>query len=279
MWGSSGFFVSGIVHNSDIAPITLAFLRELFTFLILVGVVFVWKREYFRVKKNDLVWLALMGGVGIGLFHVIWNYSVVTNGMSVATMLQYNEAAIISVAAVIFFKERMHWRKILAILSSLAGTVLISGGVELDIVHISQMGLLIGVSSAFAHSAFSLFGKKLAGSYHPITITVYAFGFGTLVLLPLTFFDKIPTLVSGEAISHFAILVLGPTLLAFGVFTAALKWIPVSTAAVIAISEVPIAAFLGFILLGETLVGWQIFGASLVVLGVMLVSLGGDVTA
>jgi len=49
----------------------------------------------------------------------------------------------------------------------------------------------------------------------------------------------------------------------------------VSTAAVIATSEVPMAALFSTIFLGETLGQWQVIGAALVVLGVILVSIEG----
>jgi drug/metabolite transporter, DME family len=273
-WASSGLFINGIASHSDLSPLNLAFLRELFTFLVFLIVVLVWDRKYFKVAKKDLIWLALMGGIGIGYFHALWNASVLINGMSIATMLQYNEAVIISLAAAYFFKEHIHWRKIVAILGSVGGTALISGLITLEAGKVSVLGLLIGLSSAVAHAGFNLFGKKLCGSYSAITIMLYAFGFGTLALLPLQFIQPLPTFVSPPAILHLAILVIYPTVLAFAFFTAALKKMPVSTANIIATSEVPMAAVLGYVFLHETLDTWQTIGAGLVVLSVVLVSFG-----
>jgi drug/metabolite transporter (DMT)-like permease len=274
LWASSGIFVNGVVANSDISPLNLAFLRELLTFALLLIIMRTRKLETSRVSKKDWIWLALMGGIGIGFFHALWNYSVIINGMAVATMLQYNEAVIISIAAVFFFKERMHWRKIMAITGSLMGTAMISGIVGFEASFISKLGLIIGIGSAIAHSAFSLFGKKLSGQYPPSSIVLYAFGFATLVLIPFQFLGGLPTTVSIKAVGDLLILVLGPTLVAFAAYTMALRWLPVSTAAVIATSEVPMAAFFGILFQGETLGSWQAIGASLVVLGVILVSSG-----
>ena len=273
-WASSGLFINGIAANSDLTPINLAFLRETFSFVVYLIAVIIWKPGYLRVDKKDLVWLALMGGVGIGIFHALWNTSVLANGMSIGTMLQYNEAIIISLAAVYFFKEKMHWRKLVAIAGSLAGTALISGIMSLDAGKLTTFGLLVGLGSAITHAGFNLFGKKLSGSYPPITIVFYAFGFGSLALLPLQFINSLPTFVSPTAFGYLAILVIYPTVLAFISFTAALKWMPVSTANIIAISEVPMAAILGYIFLDETLDPWQTMGAGLVVLSVVLVSVG-----
>jgi drug/metabolite transporter (DMT)-like permease len=145
--------------------------------------------------------------------------------------------------------------------------------VGFDTAKVTTVGLSIGVGSAIAHSAFSLFGKKLSGSYPASTVILYAFGFGTLVLVPFQFIDPISSYISVKAIEHLLILVLGPTLVGFAAYTTALKWLPVSTAAVIATSEVAMAALFGTIFLGEILGHWQVIGAGLVVLGVILVSI------
>ena len=273
-WASSGLFINGIAANSDLTPLNLAFFRETFSFIVYLIIILWWKPEYLRVARKDLIWLALMGGIGIGLFHAIWNTSVLVNGMSIGTMLQYNEAIIISLAAVYFFQEKMHWRKLFAIAGSLGGTALIAGIISLDTQTLSSFGLLAGLGSAVAHACFNLFGKKLSGNYHPITIVLYAFGFGSLVLLPLQFINPLPSIISPVAIGYLAILVIYPTVLAFTSFTAALQWMPVSTANIIAISEVPMAAMLGYIFLGETLTPWQTVGAVFVLFSVILVSIG-----
>ena len=272
-WASSGLFINRIANTSDLTPLNLAFFRETLSFLVYLLVVSIWKPDNHKIVKKDLVWVALMGSVGIGIFHVLWNTSVLVNGMSIGTMLQYNEAIIISLAAVYFFQEKMHWRKLVAIAGSLGGTALIAGIISLDATKITTFGLLVGLGSAVAHAGFNLIGKKLSGSYHPITIVLYAFGFGSLVLLPLQFLNPWPSHVTRDAIGYLALLVIFPTVLAFTSFAAALKWLPVSTANIIAISEVPIAAALGFIFLGETLSPWQMVGAVLVLVSVVLISI------
>lgn len=278
-WSSSALFITQILAYSDLTPSNLAFLRELLTFAVYLIGVLVWKPALLRVHKQDLVWLALMGGIGIGLFHVIWNTSVILNGIAISTVLQYNEAVLTSLAAVYFFQEKMHRRKVLGIAGSLLGTALIAGVIELDAGSITSIGLLVGLASAAFHTCFHLFGKKLSGSYPPITIMLYAFGFGTLVLLPLQFFGPLPSDVPPAAVTNLILLVLVPTVVGYAAFGAGLRGLPVSTANIIAISEVPIAALLGYIFLGEVLSPWQSLGAVLVVTSVVLVSLGRRRTA
>jgi drug/metabolite transporter (DMT)-like permease len=273
-WASSGLFINRITSHSDLSPLNLAFLRDSLAFMIFLAIVLIRRPAILKINPKDLIWLALMGGVGIGIFHALWNISVLINGIAVGTMLQYNEAIIITIAAVYFFHESMHWRKLLAIAGSLIGTALISGIMTLDTSTLTGIGLLVGLGSAVTHACFNLFGKKLSGSYPPLTIMVYAFGFASIALLPLQLISPFPTFIVPTAILDLLILAFGPTVLAFVAFTIALKRIPVSTANIIAIIEVPMAAIFGIVFLHETLNTWQMLGAGLVVGSVLLISLG-----
>ena len=272
LWAGSGIFVNGVVTNSDLSPLQLAVIRETLTFILLSGFVLIRKGRFPRIKKQDWLWLGLMGGFGIGFFHLVWNLSVIANGVGIATMLQYNEVVLVTIMAAIFFREKMTRKKAVAVLGCVLGTALVSGSMGVDTVKITQYGLLIGIVSAISHASFSLFNKKLAGDYSADTIMLYAFGFGALVLLPFQFFTPLPTQFSVRALGSLTMLVLGSTLISFSAYTVALKHIPVSTAAVIATIEVPLAAAFGWLLLNEQLGIWQIMGAGIIIGGILLVS-------
>lgn len=271
LWGSSGLYVVGITHNASITPVSLAFWRDLSGFLFLLVGLAVWKPVYLRVQKRDWLWLTLMGAIGFGAFHLLWNMSVLGNGVAVATLLQYNEAALIGIGSVFLFGEEMTWRKTIAIVCSLVGTAMIAGVFQDDALRVTTIGLVIGLGSAVTHAAYSLAGKKLVSGYHPLTVLLYAFGLGSLFLLPFQFAIPLPAEVAPRAVGSFAALVLGPTLLAFVMYTASLRVIPASNAIVLATLEVVFAAFFGWFFLGERLGWWGILGGAVVVAGVILV--------
>jgi drug/metabolite transporter (DMT)-like permease len=274
LWATSGLFINRIVAESAISPLGLAFWRDLATFICLaVGVALV-RPRLLRVAWRDLPWLAAMGSISIGFFHALWNVSVLTNGVSVATVVQSNAPVFVAVMAWLLWREALTGRKIGAILLALAGTVLISrldgfGGEQITLV-----GLLIGLATAVTYGAFSLFGKKLTGSYDPWTILVYVFGFATLALLPFQLASgaPLPWPASATALAAFASLVLLTTIGGFALYTAGLKRLQASVAAIVATLEVPLAALMSYFLLGERLDGWQLLGAVLVVSGVILLT-------
>ena len=272
-WSTSGIFISLVIRGSGISPWGLAFWRDLGTFTCLLIVVALLRPgTAFRVARRDLPWLAGMGAISIGLFHVMWNTAVILNGVSVATVIQANAPIFVTLMAWLLWREPLTGRKIGAVALAFAGTVLIARLDGLGATRITLFGLLIALAAAFTYGGFSLFGKKLTGRYSSWTILLYAFGFGTLTLLPFQAAVTFPWPIPLNVLLYYVALVLVTTVSGFALYTSGLKRLEASVAAIVATTEVPFAAIVSYVALRERLDGWQILGAALVVGGVVLVS-------
>lgn len=271
-WATSSILINLIVNISGISAISLAFWRDLFTSLTLLVIIFFSQRDLFKIKKNDLPWFALMGMISIGFFHVLWNTSVVVFGASIATVLQSNAPIFVAVLAWIFYKEELTSRKIIAVIFSVLGTIFCAGILGSNSGKIPPEAILIGVFSAIAYGTFPLFGRKLAGDYHPLTIMVYIFIFGTLTLLPFQFRLPVPWPIEPKVLIYFISFVIISTIGGFGIFTTALRYVPASVASIIATSEIVFASIFAYIILHERLDIYQYIGVLFVVSGVVLVT-------
>ena len=272
-WSTAGVWITFIVARSGISAIDLAFWRDLVTFVLLLAGVLLIRPGLLSVRRRDLPWLALMGAVGIGAFHALWNLSALLNGAAIATILQYNAPIIVTLSAWFVWREPLTLRKVLAILLALSGTILIAvpgaaGGME-----VTMAGLLVGLASALSISVYSLVGKRLSGSYSPWTIVTYVFGFATLALLPFALFTGPEWTPSAPVLAAFAGFVLIPTIGGFSIYVMGLQRLQVSVAAIVATAEVLFASIWAYLLLGERLDSWQWLGMALVISGVFLVSL------
>jgi drug/metabolite transporter (DMT)-like permease len=272
-WSTSGIFISLILRSWDISVVSLAFFRDLATFLTLLLGTALMRPALLRVKRRDLPWLLAMGAISIGFFHVLWNTSVLLLGASVSTVIQCNAPIFVTLMAWIIFKEALTKRKIIAVTLSVIGTVLISGILGMTAIQISKLGLLASLSSAIFYGCFSLFGKKLTGQYSPWTILLYIFGFASLTLLPFQLLNPSPFPYEFPALIYFIGLILLSTISGFALYTTALSHLQASIASITATSEIVFAAILAYLILGEKLDIWQIFGALLIIGGVVLVSL------
>ena len=270
-WGTSGIFVKLITVDTGVSALSLAFWRDITTFTILFLGLVLSRRDWLRVRRSDLPWLVGMGA-SLGIFHVFWNLNVFINGVAVATVQQAAMPAIVTVAAWFLWHESLSWSKIVAIVLTFAGTVLVSGVDVLGQSELSLVGLLVGFGTPTLYASWNLFGKRVRQSYNPLTSLTYSFGFGALILFPFQFFTPQPFPVGTSSLLWFAALIGLSTLVPFSLYIFALGRLPASVASILAMSEIAFVAVYAYVLLGERMTSSQILGAMLVVGGVLLLS-------
>ena len=272
-WGSSGIFIFNIVEKGGLTAVGLAFWRDLVSSVILLAGLLIVNPKLLRVKKEDLPWLIGMGVISIGIFHIFWNIAVLRLGASLATVIQANAPIFVTFMAWVLFKEELSFRKIVAITAAVGGTVLAAGMIGNWDLQIDSAAIWIGIGSAFTYGTLSLFGKKLVGKYNSWTITFYIFLIGTLTIFLFQGGRPDPWPIGSGILPWMLGFVLMSTILGFGLYTKALSLLPASEAAIISTAEILSAAILSAIFLGERLGIWQILGAALIIMGVVLVSL------
>ena len=272
-WGSSGIFIFNIVEKGGLSAVGLAFWRDLVSSLILLAGLLIVNPKLLRVNKKDLPWLIGMGVISIGIFHIFWNIAVLRLGASMATVVQSNAPIFVTIMAWVLFKEELSLRKIVAIAAAVGGTVLAAGIIGNWDLKIDSTAIWIGLGSAFTYGTLSLFGKKLVGEYNSWTITFYIFLIGTLTIFLFQGGRPEPWPIGSGILPWMLGFVLMSTILGFGLYTKALSILPASVAAIISTAEILSAATLSAIFLRERLGIWQILGAALIIMGVVLVSL------
>jgi len=270
-WGTSGVFAKLILTEGAVSALALAFWRNLTTFIILLVGLGLLRPAWLRVRRSDIKWLVALGG-SLGALHVFWFLSVSLNGAAVAVVQQAAMPAIVAVAAWLLWRESLSGRKLLAILLTFLGTVLVSGVGVFGGSHFTLSGLLVGLGTPLWYAAWNLFGKRLRGRYGPLTTLTYGFGFGALLLFPLQFNTPQPWPVSTTALLWFAGFIAVATIAGYATYTFALGRLPASVATILAMAEIPFATLYAYALLGERLAVDQVVGAMLVMVGVFVLS-------
>lgn len=268
-WGMSGIFVKFIIAGSNVSPLALAFWRDLATFIVLFGGMSLLRPADLRVQRGDIPWLVAVGA-GVGAFHVFWNVGVVLNGAAVTTVQQAAMPAIVAVVAWFLWGDPLTRGKILAIILTFAGTVLVSGLGALGQSDWTLAGLLVGFGLPISYAGWNLVGKKMRQKYKALTVLTYAFGAGALVLLPFQFFTQQPWPVTTTVWLWFAGLIGVSTLTGFAAYTFGLGRLPASNASILAMAEIVFVVIFAYVLLGEWLAPSQVIGAGMIVGGVLL---------
>ncbi len=289
-------FIKAFTAATGMPSLGLAFWRVLISALCLALPMLVLSPGLLRVSRRDLFWLAGMGMLAVGPFQALWVRSVMLNGASVSTVMQCTAPIIVTVLAWAFWREPLTWHKWASIGLALVGAALISGladgmhagcrAVPLGCsvwrvegesaagnIHLTSLGLVIVIAVAFAYAGVTLFAKQLTGKYSPWTIWMFGFAFAAVALAPFQVGQPLPHHLGWGGAGAFTGLVLITTLTGYGLYTVGLRHLEASVTSIVAMFEVPCAAFWGYVVLGERLNGLQIVGAVLVVGGSVLLAL------
>jgi drug/metabolite transporter (DMT)-like permease len=272
-WASSGILINLITAKTGIPAVNLAFWRDFSSFIVLLSSLILFRSDLLKVRKQDLPYFFWMGVISIGVFHVLWNISVVLLGAGLATVFQSNAPVFVSFLAWIIFNESLTIRKLIAVFLSMTGTVFVSGISGLGDFELSAGSVVIAIAAALAYGSFSLFGKKLTQDYNNLTILCYIFGFAALSLSPYQFLKPFSIINLSSAYLEFVFLILIATIGGFILYTMGLKRFQASSASITATSEVIFAGVFAYIILQERFNAPQVIGALLIIASVIFVSI------
>jgi drug/metabolite transporter (DMT)-like permease len=105
-WSTTAIFISYLLKNYPLQPLTLAFWRDVFVVSALTIILVIFRRSALHIDPSQRKFL-LLYGVSLTLMNISWTLSVAQNGAAVSTVMVYASPGITAIAAHFFFKERI----------------------------------------------------------------------------------------------------------------------------------------------------------------------------
>ena len=283
MWSSSTVLAKGILDTGfDVTA--LAQLRATIAALILTGIVLVIRPQALRLRRHEVLPLALMGVFGIALTQFLIYMSVRELPVGIAMLLQFTAPLMIAVWFRVRHREvvkNMVWVGLALSIASLALVGQIWKGFTLSIT-----GVAFALASAAVMSVYYIKGDSLMrreDRRDPLSLAMWAFifaaGFWAIIkpwwLFP--FGDLLvpaqPFGIDGPTLPMLALVawvVIVGTIATAPVIPVALKYVDGSQASMIGMIEPIIAGAMAWLALGEQLGPFQILGALGVLAGIAL---------
>ena len=272
-WSWTGIFISYLLKNYALAPMTLAFWRDVIVTLTLIGSFIAFRRSALHIAPHDRKFLFFYG-LSLTLMNVTWTWSVALNGAAVSTVMVYASPGITALAARFFFKERLSPIRVAAFVSSLIGCIFVAKATDPAQWNLNAGGILIGVVSAFSFTGYSMLGKVTAHrQINSWTATLGAFSVATMAMLPIALISTSLSTTNASLLSLgtrwdgwliLIVLAVIPTIGGFGLYTASLGYLPAGTANLLATLEPVLTTIWAYLLLNESLDGGQLIGAALI---------------
>jgi drug/metabolite transporter (DMT)-like permease len=274
LWAANFIVVKSAV--AQLPPVGFTFLRFLLasaTLLVLLR----WREGSIGMPRRDLVAILGLGAVGFGAYQILWTTGLTTVPAGDSALLIAATPVLVAILAVVARSDVLTPVKLVGVLVSFAGVVVVIGSGPGLTLGRSLIGEGLTLAGAVCWSFYTAFGAPFVRRYSPLRATAWATVAGTIVLAPvalvqLASLDQIPLgadvvgaiLYSGmlaAGVSNVIVLngvkVVGPTR------TAALQFL------------VPaLAVLFAFLLLHEPIRPGQVVGG-LIIVGGVLITRGG----
>ena len=177
-----------------------AFLRYLLGLVLLIPMLKISLKD----KLDSVLWVNF---IARGIFHtlavVLWFFAMTQIPIAEVTAMNYLSPVYVALGAVLFLKEKMAIRRVLAVIFALVGALVIlrPGFREVSVGHVAMMGTAIFFAGSY------LFAKHLTNRVSAETVVIMLSILVTIGLFPLAYIVWVPPRVD-ELMILFGVAVL-----------------------------------------------------------------------
>lgn len=272
----AGNAIVGRLAAGHIPPVTLAFLRWLFAFLLILPLA--WKhllRDWGAIRARIGVMLTL-SITGMGIFNTLQYWALEHTQALNTLLLQSAGPLIVAIWSLILLRVRLTLAQAIGILVSLSGVLVIltRGDVtSLGTIHFNE-GDLIFIVALVIFGLYSVLTLKRP-AIHGLSFVAFTFGCGAVCLIPLLIWEllsrPVMALNTANALTIFYVAVF-PSTLAYLCFNRGVQLIGANRAAPF-FHVIPVfGSVMAIVFLGEHPQPFHIVGFALVLTGVFVAS-------
>ena len=256
-----------LLYDDGLDTFSMMFLRfglaAVFMLMILLG-----RGE--KLPRGKIL-LALLGMGAIGYVGQSFSYlsAIKYASAGLVALLLYLYPMFVFILSVVFLHEKMTWIKVFAIIAALIGTALIvdpKGG--------QPLGIFFSIAAALIYSGYIIVGTNVTKQVSPLQSSTVIFASAGLVYGILMSIDgpHFPTTSLGWI--HIAGIVLVATIIPVVTFLAGLERIGPTNSAMLSTLEPVVTVLLAAWFFGEKLAWIVLFGGSLILVAVILLTRG-----
>lgn len=272
-WGMIGIYTR-FLSQYGFSSVQITFIRNIISAVEMSLLILLTDRKRFVIAVKD-IWMFL--GTGIcsqAFFNICYFKAIEMTTMSVAAILLYTAPFMVLFMSAMFFKEKVTFHKIVAVIIAFLGCIFTTGSFN-GTMQFSIIGILLGLGSGFGYALYSIFGSFALKKYHPFTVTFYTFLFAGIFLMP---FSQVRQGME-QMQSHFMAPLCGlllatmSTLLPFLCYTEGLQCMEAGKASVMAFVEPLVATLCGIILFHEQMTISNTIGICLIFIAILLLNI------
>jgi drug/metabolite transporter (DMT)-like permease len=239
-----------------------------------------------RIIKRDYIFMLLQGFSGVLMFRVFMMLALRYASAASTGIVLSTTPAVLALFSVIFLKEKMGFRTLLAVILCFAGMSFLN----VDFNHLSlKMSMAIFLGNLFAffsvcsESAFTIFRKKQSYSDKPLTSTAIVMFFAFILFLPIGIYQfaagGAQIALCGKDFVFMFIYGAACSSIAYALWFSGLAKVKIHEAAGFS-GFMPLSSvLLSVLLLKEKITAGHLLGMALVLIGIYIIVLKKDKAA
>lgn len=270
LWGCMGLLVR-TANEKGFNSMEIVSLRAIETALFMLIGMIILNRKALIIKLKDLWCFIGTGIVSVVFFNVCYFSCMNYTTLSTAAILLYTAPSFVMVLSFALFKEKFTIKKVVCLILTFIGCVLVSGG--FSGASLGAKGFLFGLGAGLGYALYSIFSRyAINRGYSSLSITTYTFVFAAIGSAPFVkwghYVEKIAN--SGSSLLAMIVMIFFNTILAYVCYTKGLEGMENGIASIIASIEPVVASLVGVIIYSETIGVMGIVGMLLVLSGTVL---------
>lgn len=270
LWGIISLFLKPML-NLGFSQIQTVTLRCLVAAAMLGVYMLVKDKSLFRFKLRDIWCFLGTGLVSLMFFSICYFYSMTYNGVCVAVILLYTSPVFVMLLSLPLFKEKITYKKLIAVVLTVAGCVFVSGAAGGQ--SIGFLGIVLGICSGLGYALYSIFSRyALQRNYNSMTISFYTFLFCGLGCLPFASPVSMALSLSPKAVLYSLGLGVVCCVMPYILYTKGLEYVDNTRASVIVAVEPVVASLIGVFVYNESVTAVKLLGVALVLSAVVICS-------
>lgn len=269
LWGVIGLWNRNLMAGG-FTPTDIVVARNFGGMLLLVAVFAIKDRSVFRVRREHLKYFLGTGVVSVMFFTMCYFTCQKICSLAVASILLYTAPSFVVLLSAVLWKEPVTKRKLLALVLTLAGCVLVCGVFAEDMT-VTVPGILLGLGAGFFYALYSIFGRYALAHYSSMTVTVWTFIFAGPASLVLLRPARMAAALAAPRMWLLAAgLVVFSTVMPYILYTRGLAQVESGRASIMASLEPVVASLAGVLVFGEPMGAATLSGILCVLAGVYI---------
>ena len=268
-------FAALFIRLADAPPLVIAAWRLGLASVVIAPFVFTRPEVHVPRPAWRETFLMMAAGAFLAIHFAAWITSLEYTSVATSVVLVTASPIFVSIASLLFFRQRLHKIILTGIAMSVAGGVLISAQ-NWQLGSRPFEGALLAIGGALAVSGYLIIGQRLMRVTGVLRYVFVVYGTAAILLLLAALILGYSFIgYSGKTYAMMVLLALGPQLVGHSALNWSLRSVSATLVAVAVLGEPVGATLWAFLILGEVPSIVELAGGALILTGIFLAMTAG----